>query len=121
LSIPMGVGLVLLAVSSDIIWGGAFLALMGVTVGFQSTVSAPFWSEMYGNKHLGSIKSLATSVMVLSTAISPIIIGWYIDQGIKIETLAMASAVFVFLTSALAWFTCRVRQRLYPIGEYEVK
>jgi MFS family permease len=109
LSLPMGVGLVLLAVTSDIIWGGVFLALMGITVGLQSTVSAPFWSEMYGNKHLGSIKSLATSVMVFSTAISPIILGWNIDQGIRIETLAMASAIFVFLTSALAWYACRLR------------
>jgi MFS family permease len=118
LSIPMGIGLVLLAVSSNIIGGGAFLALMGITVGFQSTVSAPFWSEMYGIKHLGSIKSLATSVMVLSTAISPIIIGGYIDHGIKIETLAMASAIFVFLTSALAWYACQVRQRSCPTSEF---
>jgi len=110
LSIPMGVGLVLLAVTSEIIWGGVFLALMGITVGLQSTVSAPFWAEMYGNKHLGAIKSLATSVMVLSTAISPIIIGWYIDQGISIETLAMVSAIVVFLTSALAWYACTTRQ-----------
>jgi MFS family permease len=110
LSLPMGIGLVLLAVTSDIIWGGVFLALMGITVGLQSTVSAPFWSEMYGNKHLGSIKSLATSVMVFSTAISPIIIGWYIDQGITMETLAIVSAIFVFLTSALAWYACRLRQ-----------
>ncbi len=118
LSIPMGIGLVLLAVSSNIIGGGVFLALMGITVGFQSTVSAPFWSEMYGIKHLGSIKSLATSVMVLSTAISPIIIGGYIDHGIKIETLAMASAIFVFLTSALAWYACQVRQRSCPTSEF---
>lgn len=111
LSLPMGVGLVLLAVTSDIIWGGVFLALMGITVGFQSTVSAPFWSEMYGNKNLGSIKSLATSVMVLSTALSPIIIGWYIDRGTSMETLAIVSAVFVFLTSALAWYACRLRQQ----------
>ena len=118
LSIPMGIGLVLLAVSSNIIGGGVFLALMGITVGFQSTVSAPFWSEMYGIKHLGSIKSLATSVMVLSTAISPIIIGGDIDHGIKIETLAMASAIFVFLTSALAWYACQVRQRSCPTSEF---
>ncbi len=81
---------------------------MGMTGGLQSTVLAPFWSEMYGDKHLGSIKSLATSVMVLSTAISPIIIGWSIDQGIRIETLAIASAIFVILTSALAWSACRI-------------
>jgi MFS family permease len=118
LSLPMGVGLVLLAVTSDIVWGGAFLALMGITVGLQSTVSAPFWSEMYGNKHLGSIKSLATSVMVFSTAISPIILGWYIDRGIRMETLAMASAIFVFLTSALAWYACRLRHRSSAIAPF---
>ena len=117
LSLPMGVGLVLLAVTSDIIWGGVFLALMGITVGFQSTVSAPFWSEMYGNRHLGSIKSLATSVMVLSTAISPVILGWYIDQGTSMETLAMVSAIFVFLTSALAWYACRLRQQSIAIDK----
>lgn len=111
LSLPMGVGLVILAMTSDIIWGGVFLALTGITVGFQSTVSAPFWTEMYGSKHLGAIKSLATSVMVFSTAISPIILGWYIDQGTDMETLAMASATFVFLTSALAWYACRLRQQ----------
>ena len=118
LSLPMGLGLILLAVTSDIIWGGVFLALMGITVGFQSTVSAPFWSEMYGNKHLGSIKSLATSAMVLSTAISPIIIGWYIDRGTSMETLSMASAVFVFATSAIAYYACRARQQTNIIDKF---
>lgn len=109
LSLPMGIGLIILSTTSDIIWGGVFLALTGITVGLQTTISAPFWSEMYGSKHLGSIKSLATSVMVLSTAISPIILGWYIDQGTRMETLAMVSAVFVLATSALAWYACRLR------------
>lgn len=109
MSLPMGVGLVMLAITSDIIWGGVFLALTGITVGLQSTVNAPFWSEMYGNKHLGSIKSLATSTMVFSTALSPIVLGWYIDQGTPIETLTMAAAIFVFLTSALAYYAYRVK------------
>ena len=113
IALPMGVGLVMLALTSDIIWGGVFLALTGITVGFQSTVSAPFWSEMYGNKHLGSIKSLATSTMVFSTALSPIILGWYIDQGTSIETLAMVSAIFVFLTSALAYYAYRIKMTEY--------
>jgi MFS family permease len=112
ISLPMGCGLILLALTSNIIWGGVFLALTGITVGFQSTVTAPFWAEMYGNKHLGSIKSLATSTMVFCTALSPIILGWYIDQGTSMETLAMVSAVFVFLTSALAYYAYRAKYQL---------
>ena len=98
-----------LSLSSNLAWGGVFLALTGVTVGFQSTVTAPFWSEMYGNKHLGSIKSLGTSVMVFCTALSPVIIGWYIDMGVSMDTLAIWGAIYIFLTSALAWYACRLK------------
>jgi len=108
-ALPMGVGLVILALTSGLVWGGVFLALTGITVGFQSTITAPFWSEMYGSKHLGSIKSLGTAVMVFCTAVSPVIIGWYIDRGTSMETLAMASAIYILLTSTLAFYACRLR------------
>ena len=110
-ALPMGFGLVILSLSSDLVWGGVFLALTGITVGFQSTVIAPFWSEMYGNKHLGSIKSLGTSVMVFCTALSPVILGWYIDQGVSMDTLAIWGAIYIFLTSALAWYACRLKAK----------
>jgi MFS family permease len=108
-ALPMGVGLVILALADSLAWGGVFLVLTGITVGFQSTAVAPFWSEMYGNQHLGAIKSLGTSAMVFCTALSPIVIGWQIDLGVSMETLAMAAAVYVFLTSTLAWYACRAR------------
>ena len=106
-ALPMGLGLVILAVSENLAWGGVFLVLTGITVGFQSTAVAPFWSEMYGNQHLGAIKSLGAAAMVFCTALSPIVIGWQIDLGVSMETLAMAAAGYVFLTSALAWYACR--------------
>jgi MFS family permease len=110
-ALPMGVGLVILSLSSSLFWGGVFLVLTGVTVGFQSTVTAPFWSEMYGNKHLGSIKSLGTSAMVFCTALSPIILGWCIDLGTSMDALAMASAVYIFLTSTLACYAWRLKAK----------
>ena len=108
-ALPMGVGLVVLSFSTDLFWGGAFLVLTGVTVGFQSTAVAPFWSEMYGNRHLGSIKSLGSAVMVFCTALSPILMGWQIDVGTSMDTLALASAVYIFVTSGLAYYAYRSR------------
>ena len=108
-ALPMGAGLVILSLTSSFFWGGVFLALTGVTVGFQSTVTAPFWSEMYGNQHLGAIKSLGASAMVLCTALSPIVFGWQIDLGTSMETLAMASAIYILITSALAYYAYRAR------------
>ncbi len=110
--VPMAFGLIALSLSSHLFWGGVFLVLTGITVGFQSTVSAPFWAEMYGSKHLGSIKSLGTAMMVFCTAVSPFLFGWLIDNGVSIDILAMASAVYVFLTSSLAYFAyCLVKNK----------
>jgi MFS family permease len=106
-ALPMGLGLVILALADSLVWGGVFLVLTGITVGFQSTAVAPFWSEMYGSQHLGAIKSLGAAAMVFCTALSPIVIGWQIDLGVSMETLAMAAAAYVFLTSALAWYAFR--------------
>lgn len=110
-ALPMGVGLLILAFSSSLFWGGAFLVLTGITVGFQSTVTAPFWSEMYGNQHLGSIKSLGAAAMVFCTALSPVVMGWQIDLGTGMDTLAIAAAIYILLTSSLAWYACRSRSK----------
>ena len=103
-ALPMGFGLIVLAYSSSLFGGGIFLVLTGITVGFQSTATAPFWSEMYGNQHLGSIKSLGAAAMVFCTALSPIVMGWQIDIGTGMDTLAIAGSVYIFLTSALAYY-----------------
>jgi len=108
-ALPMGVGLIVLAYSSSLVGGGIFLVLTGVTVGFQSTATAPFWSEMYGNQHLGSIKSLGAAAMVFCTALSPIVMGWQIDIGTDMDTLAIAGSIYIFLTSALAYYAYRSR------------
>ena len=110
-ALPMGIGLFFLALGSSLVWGGVFLVLTGITVGFQSTVTAPFWSEMYGNQHLGAIKSLGAAAMVFCTAVSPIVIGWQIDIGTSMDTLAIAAALYIFLTSGLAYHACRSRAK----------
>ena len=111
--LPMGVGLAILGMTTSLSGGGVFLVLTGITVGFQSTVSAPFWAEMYGNRHLGSIKSLGTSIMVMFTALSPVVLGLLIDAGVSVEALAIGGSVYIVLTSALAYYAYKlVRQRL---------
>jgi MFS family permease len=108
-ALPMGIGLVILAFSTSLMGGALFLVLTGITVGYQSTTTAPFWSEMYGNRHLGSIKSLGAAAMVFCTALSPVLIGWQIDIGTEMQTLALAAAAYIFVTSALAYYAYRTR------------
>ena len=59
-----------------------FMALMGVSYGFSSTISGAIWPELYGTRHLGAIRSVVVSSMVLVTAMGPGITGVLIDAGV---------------------------------------
>jgi hypothetical protein len=63
-----------------------------------------FWAEFYGTAHIGSIKSMATAVMVLGSAIGPGLTGVLIDFGVGIETQFIGVAIFfVGVTLIMAW------------------
>ena len=108
--LPLGLGLLLLSVSSHTLTAVGFMILLGFSSGFVNTLSGPFFSEMYGNKHLGSIKSLSTSMMVFSSSLSPFLLGWFFDQGVRIETLTFYGFIYVILASSLAYYAYKISQ-----------
>src|SRR5690606_24261192 len=61
----------------------AFMALLGVSNGFSSTLIGALWPEVYGTKYLGSIRALMVSATVFATAIGPGITGFLIDRGVS--------------------------------------
>ncbi len=109
-SLPLGLGLLVLALSDHFIAGWAFMGLMAISVGSYSTLSSPFYAEMYGTLHLGSIKSLTSAAMVFATAIAPVLMGWLIDRGVSMDAMALGSVVYVLIASALAFIALRQRQ-----------
>ena len=109
--LPLGVGLLCLASADSVVVAVLFMVLMAVSIGAYSTLSSPFYAEMYGSLHLGSIKSLATAAMVFSSAIAPVLMGWLIDAGTSMEAMALAAVVYVLLASASAWWAGRARLR----------
>ena len=100
--LPLGLGLLLLGLSSSFSIAIAFMCLMGVSIGVYSTLSSPFYAELYGTQHLGSIKSLTTSTMVLATAVAPVLMGWLIDWGVSMEQMALGGLFYTLVASALA-------------------
>ena len=113
--LPFGLGLLALAISDSFLIAVLFMCLMGVSIGIYSTLSSPFFAEMYGTLHLGSIKSLTTSTMVFATAIAPVAMGWLIDAEISMEAMALGSVVYIVLASAAAMLGVRRRRgQHYP-------
>ncbi|MEX0283849.1 MAG: MFS transporter [Paracoccaceae bacterium] len=79
-----------------------FLA-MAVTSGANATLPNAFWAEFFGTRHIGSIKAMATAVMVLGSAIGPGVTGVLIDMGIGLETQFIYVSVYFLLTSLGLW------------------
>ena len=69
------------------------------------------WAEIYGVKHIGSIKALTTALMVFSTAFGTALFGLLIDKGYSIEQIAFVSSTYIFLSILLLFF---VRNKLNP-------
>lgn len=104
LLIPLAIGLVIFATFNSIFSALIALLFMAIMQGGHSTVSVAFWSEVYGTKHVGSIKALMAAFMVLGSAIGPILTGQLIDIGYSFPDQMMAYAVYVIAVSALTYY-----------------
>ena len=109
--LPFGLGLLILASADSVLVSVLFMVLMAVSIGAYSTLSSPFYAEMYGTLHLGSIKSVATASMVLSSAIAPVLMGWMIDAGVSMNAMALMSVAYVLLASASALWARALKLR----------
>jgi len=83
--VPIGIGFVIFGLTgslSGVVVGILFFAM---TSGANANLPNAFWAEFYGTKHIGSVKAMATAIMVLGSAIGPSLTGAFIDMGVDLE------------------------------------
>ncbi len=83
----------------------AFMILLGISYGITSTLFGSLWPEIYGLRHLGSIRAIVVALMVFSTALGPGLTGFLIDTGVSYpaQIIAMGCyclAAFVLMVAA---------------------
>ena len=89
--------------AAQTLWGaGVALVALGLGSGMQATASNAFWAEYYGTRHLGAIKALAAALMVLGTAVGPLLSGLLIDAGHPLPAQMPAIAAYFVAAAALA-------------------
>lgn len=71
LLLPVLGGTVLLAYWSAPAAGMVFMALAGLSGGAAGVTSPALWAELYGQSHLGAIKSMVAMTTVFASAIAP--------------------------------------------------
>ena len=102
LPFAMGLGLI---VSFEASWAGfAYLALTGVSLGFAEGVHSAVYVEAYGRRHLGGIKGLMGMLMIFTTALSPPLGGWLLDQGYSFTVILEYCIVLVLVCSLIVAF-----------------
>ena len=110
--LPMGLGILFVG-PFDGLWSWwVALGLTGVTTGISHALWGALLPEIYGTKHLGSIKAIASAFMVVGSAIGPGVTGVVIDLGVDFtgQTVAMAIATVVFSALNL-WVLLRLPPR----------
>lgn len=93
----------------------ALMTLLGVSIGACSPVINALWAEIYGTKYLGAIRALITSLMVISTALSPILFGYLIDNGISGQSLFFGLSVYAALAMFLFQFSYKIKKGIVVI------
>lgn len=80
------------------------LGLMGASAGAHGTAISALWAELYGTRHLGAIRALATALSVFASALGPAAMGLPLDAGASIEAIAFWSlAIMVLASLSAAW------------------
>lgn len=95
--IPFTLGLIPFSFLDSIFGALAFLILAGISVGMAGTVKSAVLAEVYGTEKLGTIRSVFTMFMVLSTALGPLIFGTLMDMGIEFESILLFTAIILGL------------------------
>ena len=63
------------------------MMFIAMTNGTSAVLLTSTWSEIYGTKHLGGIRSITVSLFVFSTAIAPVLFGYLIDHEFSINQI----------------------------------
>ena len=88
------------------------MILIAMTNGTSSVLLTSTWSEIYGTKYLGGIRSITVSFFVFSTAIAPVLFGYLIDQQFTINQIFSMMLGYLILANALFLFKLKEYQHV---------
>ena len=113
MNIPLLFSTLLLFYFDNPITSFIFLGLIGITNGLANVLGSSTWAEIYGVRHIGSIKALTTAFMVFSTAFGTALFGLLIDRGFTIEYIALISILYISISLSILLIIKNTIEPLY--------
>lgn len=107
--LPMAGAFLVFAAGDNLLMAALGFVLLGLSNGGNAVLASAIWPEFYGTRFLGSIKAMATAVMVLGSAVGPVLSGVLIDSGVDFERQMVGFAIYTVLTAVLTlWAVSRL-------------
>ena len=95
--LPLIAAMAVIALGQHMMWVPVYLALGGVTTGSSGVLITASWADTYGSRRLGSVRALSSGFTVLSTAISPLLGGVFLDRGVGFYDLGIWAAAIALV------------------------
>ena len=97
---PLGLACLVIVFFDHPLSAIALTLFLGLTGGGGQTLVGAAWPEFYGVAHLGAIRAMVMSVSVGASALSPFVLGWLIDCGAAMESIAVGFLLYLALAVA---------------------
>jgi MFS family permease len=105
--VPLAVGVLVVGYFDHFIWAWVYLGCFGITSGLMVTCVPLLLADVYGTRHIGAIRSFATTVSVIGSALAPPLLGLGLDAEVSLAGMGVVGAVYVVLASILMTCACR--------------
>ncbi len=107
--LPLTLGFVLLGLLQSQWTPGLCFLLFGLSVGSGGPIKSAIWAELYGVRHLGAIKSMFATLMIFSTAASPVLFGYVLDNTQRAGDLLYPLFVVSLISAILSYLALRAK------------
>lgn len=99
--LPLALGFLVISQATTPSGVALGIGLLALTVGANNTLPAAFWADSFGTRHLGSIKAVATALMVVGSALGPLATGLLIDAGVPFTAQMPLISIYLIASAAL--------------------
>jgi len=117
--LPFGLSFLVLGFADTLVLAAVGLMIFGLGSGIQATLPTAMWAEFYGTRHIGSIKAVSVSVMVLGSAIGPGISGVLIDAGYDFPDQMLGIAAYFAISALFVLIAVRYARSRSPVTAQE--
>ncbi|MFC4172721.1 MFS transporter [Microvirga sp. GCM10011540] len=98
---PLIIGIGVLALFDSPYAAPVFMVLSGLSLGSANTVLGAMWAELYGTRHLGSIRAVASAGGVFASALAPGLMGVLLDYGVSVTSQLLMLAGYTLASACM--------------------